>query len=1089
MNLANKSFKAALKKFFGGLRQKTAQTLGESATEVSMKQAQTITDPERILQIGKSVEQFGENMATGGYSPKGRMEAERTARVMTKREIEAGEQAFEKAMEDSKIDKSLDALFENAYPSKEERLAELDGVKESIKAYFSDPKFPVDLSDTMQMIDNNEFSAARVSIRDHFVQKSLMEKNAFVTNGLNDVFVDPEVVQNMVNGSREARLKSIFKPEVKDGKTLPSRFEKVKSDYIAKETKKLKGEQKTAFVKAFEEKYKLPDDMTKATSADLKEHIKWYNSVVPEKEKAHYNLKDEIQDKVKIWAEAGKDLKEITGDLSAKELTENAVLKMTEMGSGLITNMSRAFSWFKGVEDFTAKSIGKAMDYMEQLPKFRTRNNELLMAAGIAMNRYGHGLEKEQQRTLQNNIRYYIENINGKNLQQIDFNGRSLTADVDLMNRLGLKRQDVEFANKIINSFRLTKKHMDFVNDGLYEQAHNLDHVFSKLNGLELEDVSMLNRNHPTFGFVENYFPIIPTDEYKDYLLKMQAANDPSTIGYVARQMSELLQSKHDDLNFHLKMRRIAKDSRLKNSPKDRLSPAEEIITYAKSINTYYKEKGYTYFDQIELSHSMYNILNNYGKDESYARIKLLQNLRQQYDEAMNPKGLGESTAAQILSGALTLEMTAALSSPRMALFNALQGFELGASMTGYRNHIKAVIKNLFGASGWALHNKLTKGEGYFGNGRFIEECYTGKFNKQLFGDDAIIANNIGAYFKDEPITSLVNMADANYLLTKGVEEKLRLQNTVVGRTLNNLKDAANYLFAVSEKVARASTIDASTKHFLDSARKTIAHIQAHPEMTNPQAVKFFAKELHLDALNNAWKVDKILSNLKTADNITDALTNNNILQRMSQDYAFACVKHQIFEYDAINQSWLKAKWKHTSAYLGIPLTFKSWGMHFTEYFAGLAAAAYNGDPKPLVRFGAQALGTIIAATYVTQLGGDEKYKKGQPQDFENWMKKGVSNAAKYYRGRNVALTPISIMQQPLDELAGLTAPVFGVGLWAAAKVANTTKYLPGISEDNVIYPWLESKAAEIAINPVLLRKMRDLKENLQELKVIKSEK
>lgn len=1093
MNLANKSFKAAFKNFFKNLKQKTVQTLGESATAVSAKKTQTITDPERISQIGENVKEFSENIAMQRYSAKGMREAERTADVLTKRQIEIGENAFEEAMTNPYrgIDSAFDRLFENKYPSPEERSKELNEVKETIRAYFADPKFPIDLSDTMKFIDSNDFKMARESIRDHFVQNSLMQKNASITEGLNDVFVNPEVVKNMIDANREVRLKSIFQPQEKDGKTLPSKFEQAKKKFITQETKKMGKADQTEFIKTFEEKYKLPDDVTKATSADLRTHIEWYNKNVPDKENVHYNLRDEIQDKVRIWSEVGTDLKEMIGDLSAKELTENTVLKLAQTGSGLVTNMAKAYSWFRGVEDFTAKSIGKAIDYMEQLPKFKTRNNELLMAAGIEMDRWGskRGLSKDEQRKLQENIRYYIENVNGEKLAKVDYNGRALTADIDLAQQLNLQQEDVEFANKIINAFRLSKKHMDFVTDSLYEQAGNLNHVFKDIDGLELEDISLLNRNHPTFGFVENYFPIVPNEQYKEYLMKLQASNDQTGVGYVARQMSELMKAKKDDLAFFTKMRRLGKDSVLKQSPSYRMSPAEEIITHAKAVNNFYKTRGYTYFDQMELSHSVYDIMKVSGKDESYARLKLLENMRTQYDEAMNPKGLGESTVAQILSGALTLEMTAALSSPRMAFFNALQGLDLGGSMTGYRNHIKAVIKNTFGAAGWALHNKLTKGEGYFGNGKFIEQCYTGKFNKQLFGDDAIIANNIGAYFKDEPITSLINMADANYLLTKGVEEKLRLQNTVVGRTLNNLKDAANYLFAVSEKIARASTIDASTKHFLDSARKTIAHIKAHPEMSNPEAVVFLAKELHLDALNNAWKVNKILDNLKVADSVTDALSNNQVLQRMSQDYAFACVKHQIFEYDAINQSWLKAKWKHTSAYLGIPLTFKSWGMHFTEYFAGLAAAAYNGDPKPLIRFGTQALGTIVAATYVAELGEGEKYKKGSQQDFENWLKKGISNSAKYYRGRNVAFTPVSIIQQPLDPMAGLTQPLFGGALYAAAKVASLTKYLPGISEDNVVYPWLESKAAEISMNPVILRKARDLRDNLRELKVLPESK
>lgn len=1086
MNLATKAFKAAIKNFIG---KKLGVALGESATEVALRASKTITDEAEIKDIGKVSKEFSEAVGANTFLPKDQRTVEQVARTMTGRDVELGKAAAAKYLTESlddKIDKLVD-LSKSGSP--DERKRQIEDIQKTVKAYFADPKYPIKTDRIESYIESGDYVKFRQAFEEACVEKALIDKDNWITEGLRDVFVDPAVVDNMIKTNRTARLKSIFVAE----KGGLSKFDQRKKEFLQKATKGMPAEQQKATVKAFDERLKLPDNIETADPDELYKQIDWYNSVVPEKETVHYNRRDMIIDKVRIWAAAGENLEDFASPLSAQELTKSKLASLTRKGSGLVTNLGRAYGWFKGAEDFTAKSLGRAAEYMEQLPKFRTRNNELLMSAGIAMDKYGDGLSKESKADLQNRIRSYIEGLRGDKLSQVPYGvmSNALTIDAELAQKLNLTTQDVEFANKIINAFRLSKKHMDLIEDGLYDEANRILHRFSEINGLELEDVSMLNKKHPTFGFVRNYFPIVPTEAYKDQLEKLKASSDNTGIAHIARQQLDLIKSGMDDLTFFTKMRRLDKDSFLKTHIENRLSPSQEILTHAKAVNNFYKARGYKYFDQIDLAHSMYNVLNNYGKDEANARWELLNGLRQQYDQAMNPKGLGEGFVPKLLSKALTLEMTMALASPRMALFNALQGFELGSSMVGYRNHIKATIKNMFGAAGWALHQKLGGEQGYFGNARFIEKCYEGKLSKGLLvGDDAIVAQNIGIYYRDEPITSLVNMADANYLLTKDVQEGIRARNPRIAGILEGLKDFANYGFMLSEKIARASTIDASTRHFLETSRRTLEHIKAHPEISNPEAVKFFARELHLDALSNPWKVDKILNNLKTADNLTEALTDNKLLQRMSQDYAFACVKHQIFEYDQINQSWLKAKWKNTSAYLGIPLTFKSWGMHFTEYFAGLGAAAYNGDYKPLVKFTAQALGTVVAGTYVSQLADDKKYKKGQPHDLSDWVEKGLANAAKYHRGRNVLFVPVSMAQQPLDELAGLASPVVGGVLWGAAATINkAASWLPGNDPENVVFPYLESQAADTFMNAVTLRKARDVINNMRELGWLAPEK
>lgn len=1083
MNLTNKAFKTALKNFWEGTikgaPKRIGQALGESSADVALKKSLTITDPEKVGQIAGSSQQISKALGTGEYSPRERWIAERSTRALTETEIRRGEAAFED-FDMRYLDPAITRLFNDKFPSPDERRQELSWLKDTIKSSFNDPQFPVDTTEVVKLLDENRYNEVREAVKNLYIEKSLKKRDAEITGILDQVFVDPEVVKNIINKNKEARFKSIFDPS-KDGAT---KFETAKNQYIKQKTKKMPEQEQKSFIESVNKEYAVPENLETATADELKKYVDFYNRIVPDKEKIHYNTRDIITDKAVIFSKAQEELGEFGTPLAAKELTKNGALKLMEAGGGLTTNMAKAYSWFKGVEDATANSIGRAIEYMGQLPKFGTRNNELLTSAGIALNAWKrNGMTEEKQLALQNSIRSYMENLTKEgSLTMIDYNGRNLTANVDLMQRLGLQADDVEFANKIINAFRLSKKHMDYVNKGLYEQARDLNHIFADIDGLNLEDVSMLNRNHPTFGFVQDYFPIVPNQSYKEYLMKLQASQDPTAIGHIARQQLDLIKSRKDDLSFFLHMRRLDRDSTLKDTPSYRLKPSEEILTHAKAVDRFYKSKGYEYFDQIEFSHSLYNVLNNYGREEADARNLVIKKMRDQYDFDMNPKPMGEGIISKLLSGIVSVEIATALSSPRMSFFNMLQGLELGGSIAGYRNHAKAIIKNTFGAAGWALHEKISGRKGLASHAQFIEECYKGKFDKGLlYGDDAIIANNVVNYFKDEPITSLVNMADAKYLLTQGVDERLRLRNTVVGKTLGNLIDFANYGFMLSEKVARASTIDASTKHFLDSARKTIAHIQAHPEMTNPQAVKFFAKELHLDALNDSWKTQKILNNLLGSDNLTAALKDNGVLQRMSQDYAYTCVNHQIFEYDAIHQSLFKAKMKHTSPLLGIPLTFKSWGMHFTEYFAGLAAAAYNGDPKPLIKFATQSLGLVVAASYVGSLGEDKKYKKGEPQELTSYMKEATKNAAKYYRGRVALFTPLSMLGQPLDKVAGIATPVVGAGLWLPAATINlASKALPG---DDVLFPYLESAAWEAMMGSVIKRKTFDLIDNINELK------
>lgn len=1086
MNLANKAFKGAFLKWWKGFKGRVGQTLGESATEVSMREMPKITDPEKLKGIAEKTKEFSSMVSEGGYMPKAHREAEATMRSLTKESVERGQIDFDK-FADEFLDPAIDRIIEGKMTPTERR-QELTDIADKIKAYYGDPKFPMDASKALSYLDEGNYRLMRDTIQEGFIEKSLAQKDRFIDDGLREVFADDTFVENIISANRETRLRSIFqpRPENKDGL---SKFDEQKLKYIKKETKGMDAEKQKVFVDEFNKKYSSPEDVATADLADLEKKIDWYNQQVSDKDKVHYNLRDQIQDKVRIISEANKELAEFGVQFSAKDWNENTILKWTRKGSGLVTNMGRVYSAFKGVETFTAKSIGRAADYLEKLPVFKTRNNELLMSAGVEFSRYGKQLPKEEQKSLQSRIRSYIENLSNGRLTKVEYNNNELTINAELAQQYGLNLQDVEFANKVVNALRISKKHMDFVESGNYEAAKEVARRFRDIDGLNLEDVSMLNKNHPTFGFVQDYFPIVPTDEYKNFLMQQRGANDPTQIGYVGRQMRDLIQAKHDDLNFFHKMRKIGKDSHLKNSPNDRLSPAEELLTYAKAVDNFYKDRGYSYFDQIETAHSLYNVINNYGKDEQLGRVKMLQELRQQYDEAMNPKSLGDGAVANILSAALTTEMTVALSSPRMSFFNLFQGLELGGALTGYTNHAKAIVKNLFGASGWALHEILSGGKANLGNAKFIEECWRGKFEKGLlYGDDAVIAKNIMSYFHDEPL-AVINFADVKYLLTKGVDEKLRMKDTLVGRTLTNLAAFATYGFQLSEKLARASTVEAATRHYLKSAQKTLAHLQTHPEMTNPEAVRFLAKELHLDAFGNTWKVDKILDNVK-GKNLMEALSDNAVIQRMSQDYAFAAVKHQNFEYDAINQSWLKSKAKHTSAYLGIPLTFKSWGMYFTEYFAGIAAAAYNGDPKPLIKFGTQALTVFAAASWATHLMGDEKYKRGEPKEFEDWLRKGAVNVAKYAKGRNAALTPLSIMQQPLDEMAGLTKPAIGGGLWLSSKALDLANRVVTLGQDeSVVFPYLEKQGMDAMTDSVTARKINDLVDNLRELKLIEPKK
>lgn len=1078
MNLANKAFKNTLKKLFPKFVEQfveqAKQAVGDSATNVHFRASQTITDPEKIKQITESTTGFARKSGAGEWLPEEQRTIERAMEMTVGEYTEKTTSAY-KRREDEFFKKIDNVLGEQTDPT--QRRAELEEVVGWLTSYCQ--KLPVKTKEVVDMLENNNYKGARKFLETAFYNEGLALAAAQMNDGLVKTFVDPNIVDSIIKKAKETRLKGIFYPTL-NGK---SKFEIEADKYIKANTKKMSESEKTKFIEEFRKKYPMPESVEKADSDFFKKHIEFYNDLVEETEQVKYGLREQLTDKYQLWAQAQKELGEFGTPLVAKELTKNNVLKMFKTGSGLVTNMAKAFSWFKGIEDFTANSLGYAMDYFEKLPKFKTRNNELAVAAGVALKKYKlDELGTDKQLALQRNIRNYIENLTKEGqLTQIDYNGHGLTANVELMQKFGLNADDVEFTNKLINALRLTKRHMDLVTDGLYDNAAAITKRFDEIDGLNLSDVSDMRRNHPTFGFVDDYFPIVPTPEYKESLSKMSPA-DRTSFEYLIRQNLDLMDEKRIEPTFFLRMRRIgesAQGSKLKNDPMLRRAPADEFLIYAKSIDNYYKGRGYQYFDQIENAHILYNTTGKYGREEALARNDLIHGLRKQYDEAVNPLALGDTKFETLLSSGVMLEAGMALTSPRMWFFNALQGLQMGGSIAGYWNHARAVIKNTFGAAGWALHQKLTGGEGYFGRARFIEECWKGKFDKQLFGDDAIIANNIGAYFRDEPLSGL-SLADVKYLVSKSIDEKLRMRDTKVGKAAANILSFANYGFMLSEKIARASTIDASTKHFLDSARKTIAHIKAHPEMSNPEAVRFFAKELHLDALNNTWKVDKILNNV-TGEDLAEALSDNKVLQRMSQDYAFACVKHQIFEYDAINQSALKSHLKHTTKFGGMAMTFKQWGFHWSEYAAGIIGAAYHGDTAPLKKLGMQTLAMVAAASYLSSLGEKEKYKKGKPQDFEKWLKQGIANTARYARQREPFFTPVSIAQMPMDEIAGLTKPVVGLGLFAAAGIVNVAA-MPFTGKDDLIFEWAQKTGGEAVLNSVTVRKIKDIADNIKEL-------
>lgn len=1107
MNLVNNAFKAAFKGFLEniktggkGIKGKVKEALGESATELSLKEIPKITDPEKLKAIQEGTEGFRTRVIEGQLSRKGEREIESAAVGLARSEAADIEIKTEDVID--KINKQIFDVEANDTMTK----TEVDIIANNIEGYYKG--LPLELEDAVRFFRENKYDEGRKAVKDAIYNATLHKQDALINGALADTFVDPNFVNNVIKKNKDNTYKSIFKPREASTETLSmkdgelkvekmkqekmSKFEAAKNKYIDEQIEKqtkdesFKPEDLEKLRKRTEEQfnaeYAVPKDMETATADELEKAVKWYNSRVPEKDRVEYGMKQVLQDKLTLHTIAQKQLGEFGVDMKATELTQNGLLKLMKAGGGLVTNMAKGFAHFRGAEEFTAKSIGRAMDYFEKLPKFRTRNNELGVAAAVELKRYRNDLTKPEQSDLHNRIRYYIEHLSEGNMQKMPYKEHSIDVNVDQMKALNLSLEDVEMANRLVNTLAITKKHADYVVNGDYEGANNLPKKFKDVQGLELEDVSGMNQKDAAFGFVKDYFPIVPTKEYKNYLAEQSA--DETEIGFISHQLADLYENKKIDTTFFTRMRSYGstqKGSYLKNSPKDRLSPADELLTYFKAIDNFYKGRGYQYFDQIESAHSIYNVINKYGREEQLARVQLLQQWRKQYDQAMNPKGLGDSWAAKLLSGVLGIETTLALSSPRMGFFNMFQGLELGGSMHGYGKHVAAMFKSL-GESAAALRSIL---KGDFKKTDFIEECLQGKFERGLlYGDDAIVANNIVNYFSDEPI-SVINMADVSAVLYKGLDEKLRETASPAMRFLTKFGDFLTYNFKMSEKIARASTIDASTHHFLQVAKKVRDIAKANPEMSNPELVRMLGKELHLDALNNAWKTDKILSYVK-GQNIGDALSDNKILQGMSREYAYASVKHQLYEYDAINQSWVKAKMKNVSGLAGIPLTFKSWGMYFTEYLAGAVAAYANGDKTPLRKFVAQSAIMLAATSFAVSLTENEKYKKGKPQEFSDFLKKGASGTAKYLRARNAMFTPLSIAGVGLDEIAGLGAPVVGGGLWLGAKAGKATAEIVTLGQaDSEVFPYLERQGMDAMKHSVFWRKIDDMVNDGRELGLV----
>lgn len=993
--------------------------------------------------------------------------------IKTKAKAEAQSRALEKEMKDimrrsDEILSQQNNLSIDTTPFRNKVISQLENLKS-----FSDTEQSVERA--IELMKNADYKQAHLILTDLFVRNQYDTSAGQLYQTVLGNFQNKKDLDNILNRSVIEHNKSIFE-KGKDGKSDFDRAMEARK--VENDARIERGENGIEF-EAEESEYGL----------------KLYNDAIDRGlfvgERGVYTPQNKIQDLARANIEAEIYKKSIMPNVGDKpsDIYGNFGWKIKRKLSGFDLNLSDAYAIFKPIASAVSDEIKRIHNWANEIPILKARADiidDLVINGYARLGTVDGKFDQIKNNESQLRVRDYIQSFMGLTPDQLGFieikdeNGivRRVKGNVEAYQKLNLNSEEVIVANKTINILNDSEKFIDYVDEGNYEAA-------KRIFQLSLQDYNIDLNLNSEFSKYSGYFPAKGNEKFNKMMDEIAAKEgNKSHIGYMNQRYKQILSDKHKDASFFRLSRKIW-GSALVDNPDYRLLPVDELLAYKRGLDGSVTNRTRNMFDQLEMTQKLYDSAELFDKEDIEAMNNIIKDLRTQFEQLSSPKAMADNVFNKFFSRMASFEMTLALTNPKMLFANMFQGFDLSSATQG--KYLSGYLKYLGSVAGSS--KTYLSGKGKLGS--FYE------YHKSRENDSIIDA--IASKYFYEHSESHINMADMNDMMNAMTPDSVR--NSDYGskymKFWNKSADILTYAFRASEAIARDSTLRTTGNTFLEITKKMKKVAAENPEMTNKELLDMFSKELHINTMQDYISAESIVSKINDFGNGVrsflestgaglDEISGKKLMSA-AEEYAFANVRSQMFEYDAIRQSWLKSQLKSVSPYFAYPLAFKSWSFYFSSYMSGILNAAVNGGDKgPLAQFVAGSLIAYIGAGYAETVLNDKKYKKGKKTSFEKWFKQSMSSTAQYIRRRSPLFVPLDTLSMPFEEGFGVARPAYGIGLAAiyeAMDIAANAVTLGNVPFE--IDEYAKREAIQSVKSEILIKKIRNFKTNMRELGLI----
>ena len=540
--------------------------------------------------------------------------------------------------------------------------------------------------------------------------------------------------------------------------------------------------------------------------------------------------------------------------------------------------------------------------------------------------------------------------------------------DREVMKEFGLSEDMVRTANKYVQQKRNIMTYTDQLSKKNYDERGILSDA--NISGDLIPDNLLKDMSVPgKYGDLgANYFPLIPKESYK---MKLDG---------FSRSEFELMENTAGGLSHKFSARR-SWNSELSQNPELRLNLIEANEVYTRSALTNLS-KG----SEMDMMMGVANLDSTYGYLlRRNGKVSTLETMEQDLERTKSrlapifkqiklkyeaPAKSRETLLGKAFWGAFDISATFAISSPTMAALNTLQ------PITTVTNIPFATLLKQYAKNAPRMAKDVILGVANFNNIQ-KQVSATGRKYKP---------DSTEAYVFERYMSKLGDINLATEIHNIDTSKTFNFVGKKVGKKISNF---LTYLYKSSDLQARVVVLDASTDHFRKGMKK-FGHLK------NVDNIKFrseMRKHLNLD---NFYGKDIEI------DDLMLSLTHRNE-KETAYKFADLTTNTALFDYSAGAKPQFSQLAKKGDFYRAATM-FSSWGLFYSNIAKSYAAAASQGNYKPLI--GLAGAATVWGTTMSSMADSDNYFVR-------NFGAKGISRTP----GLAAIMTPASMAKRSLGGM------------------------------------------------------------------------